>query len=87
MIQGFILSSFLWGDMVMQCPAGMLVCKYGASRFISFTLIVNSVVTILSPYFAYWVSDWVEQMYCTFYILNIERVFITFTKIGKTLPL
>ncbi|KAL4708203.1 hypothetical protein ACJJTC_005345 [Scirpophaga incertulas] len=47
--QGVILSSFMWGYIVMQFPGGELVNKFGAKSLVIMSNIVNSVMSIAIP--------------------------------------
>ncbi|XP_047503568.1 putative inorganic phosphate cotransporter [Pieris napi] len=47
--QGLILSSFFWGYMVMQIPAGLLSKKFGGKLVILVALVVNGFVCGLLP--------------------------------------
>ncbi|KAL4720023.1 hypothetical protein ACJJTC_008707 [Scirpophaga incertulas] len=46
---GVILSSFMWGYIVMQFPGGELVNKFGAKSLVIMSNIVNSVMSIAIP--------------------------------------
>ncbi|KAJ2948833.1 hypothetical protein O0L34_g5760 [Tuta absoluta] len=52
--QSLILSSFFWGYIVLQVPAGMLSAKFGGKFLIIMLVSVNSVVSIILPSAAYY---------------------------------
>lgn len=54
--QGVILSSFFWGYMMMQIPAGVLAKKYGGKLIMLCALLVNGVLCLALPTLVYYVS-------------------------------
>lgn len=53
-IRGLVLSSFFWGYIVSQVPAGLLAEKYGAKIILLISLSICAVLTILTPTAAGW---------------------------------
>lgn len=51
-IKGLILSSFFYGYIVTQLPAGYLAAKYGGRRIFGIGVAASSLLTILTPIFA-----------------------------------
>ncbi|XP_041979105.1 putative inorganic phosphate cotransporter [Aricia agestis] len=47
--QGYILSSFFWGYVAMQLPAGMLSKRYGGKPVMLVALLINSAICGLLP--------------------------------------
>lgn len=47
--QGLILSSFFWGYMTMQIPAGLLAKKYGGKPILLVALLANGSLCVLLP--------------------------------------
>lgn len=54
--QSVVLSSFFWGYVILQIPAGELAAKFGGSVLITISVAVNSAVSLLIPFAAYYVS-------------------------------
>ncbi|CAG9786471.1 unnamed protein product [Diatraea saccharalis] len=52
--QSIILSSFFWGYLVMQIPAGILAKKFGGKPTILVALLANGVICLLVPMLAAW---------------------------------
>ena len=50
---GFIFSSFYFGYMITMIVGGYLADKYGGKRVLGYCLIIWSIFTIITPYFAY----------------------------------
>ncbi|XP_046680576.1 putative inorganic phosphate cotransporter [Homalodisca vitripennis] len=50
--KGIILSSFFWGYLILQVPAGEMARKFGPKYLIFVAMLVCSVFTILSPVIA-----------------------------------
>ncbi|XP_049873016.1 putative inorganic phosphate cotransporter [Pectinophora gossypiella] len=50
--QGVILSSFFWGYVVMQVPAGVLSKRFGGKAILLAALLINTVISLLLPVFA-----------------------------------
>lgn len=53
-----MLSSFFWGYIVSQVPAGLLAQRYGAKILLSGSLGVCAVLTLLTPVAAGWGWEW-----------------------------
>ncbi|XP_037035937.1 putative inorganic phosphate cotransporter isoform X2 [Bradysia coprophila] len=47
--RGLILSSFFWGYVISQVPAGLLAQRYGPKIFLLSTALICSLLTILTP--------------------------------------
>ncbi|CAH2229075.1 putative inorganic phosphate cotransporter [Pararge aegeria] len=47
--QGMILSSFFWGYLIMQIPAGLLAKRYGGKPIVLFSLLANAIICALLP--------------------------------------
>ncbi|KAJ2948841.1 hypothetical protein O0L34_g5767 [Tuta absoluta] len=62
-IQGVVMSSFFWGYMLLQIPAGQLVHKFGPRYLLVGALAVNSVVSICFPWAACY-GGWICAMLC-----------------------
>ncbi|KAG6449214.1 hypothetical protein O3G_MSEX005919 [Manduca sexta] len=52
--QSVILSSFFWGYIVLQIPAGELAAKLGGSILVTVCIGINAVVSVLIPWSAYY---------------------------------
>ncbi|XP_046680581.1 putative inorganic phosphate cotransporter isoform X1 [Homalodisca vitripennis] len=50
--KGIILSSFFWGYLILQIPAGLMSRKFGPKYLLFWATIVCSVLTLLVPYIA-----------------------------------
>ncbi|KAG8266866.1 hypothetical protein J6590_061692 [Homalodisca vitripennis] len=50
--QGIILSSFFWGYLITQIPAGHMARKFGPKYLLFGAMLVCSVFTLLSPFIA-----------------------------------
>lgn len=57
-MQDTILSSFFWGYMLLQIPAGQLAHRFGAKYLIVTTMAVNALVSVCLPWAAIYVSMW-----------------------------
>lgn len=55
--QGLVLSSFFWGYLITQIPAGVLTQRLGGHRFLCWSLFSTSVLSILLPPCAY-IGGW-----------------------------
>lgn len=56
-----MLSSFFWGYMAMQIPAGLLAKKYGGKLILFVALLANGVVSLILPTVARFVSPFLVQ--------------------------
>ncbi|XP_049873024.1 putative inorganic phosphate cotransporter [Pectinophora gossypiella] len=65
--QSVILSSFFWGYIVLQIPAGVLSAKFGGKQLVTIVIAVNSVVSLILPLGAYY-GGW--QLVCGCRILQ-----------------
>lgn len=54
--QSVILSSFFWGYVVLQIPAGEMAAKFGGSILITVVVAGNAAISMLIPIAAYYVS-------------------------------
>lgn len=52
-----VLSSFFWGYVVMNIPAGQLAQRFGPKRFLAMSIIVSSIFDLLMPVCAIY-GDW-----------------------------
>lgn len=52
--RGLVLSSFFWGYVVTQVPAGMLAQRYGPKLFLMAGVVGCSLLTIVTPLVAAW---------------------------------
>ncbi|XP_034255643.1 putative inorganic phosphate cotransporter isoform X2 [Thrips palmi] len=52
--RGLVLSSFFWGYVVTQVPAGMLAQRFGPKQFLMAGVVGCSLLTILTPLAAAW---------------------------------
>ncbi|XP_045536591.1 putative inorganic phosphate cotransporter [Papilio machaon] len=56
--QDAILSSFFWGYMVLQVPAGQLAHRLGARRLLAAALFANALISFCLPWAAYY-GGWI----------------------------
>lgn len=56
--KSYILSSFYWGYLVTQFPAGFLVKRYGAKKVLFIPTFATAVLSALTPYFISW-GGWI----------------------------
>lgn len=70
--QSLILSSFFWGYVITQIPAGQLVEKYGAKMLLLFALTICSTLNILVPLCASFGGWKVITSSTCFKILNLS---------------
>ncbi|KAI5639138.1 major facilitator superfamily domain-containing protein [Phthorimaea operculella] len=62
-IQGVVMSSFFWGYMLLQIPAGQLVHKFGAKYLLVSALAINCVISFCFPWAAYY-GGWIFALAC-----------------------
>ncbi|XP_022813804.1 putative inorganic phosphate cotransporter [Spodoptera litura] len=62
-IQSYVLTSFLWGYIVLQIPSGALEAKYGAKLLLILCIVVNSAVSLTIPAMAY-KARWTGLCFC-----------------------
>ncbi|KAJ2948842.1 hypothetical protein O0L34_g5768 [Tuta absoluta] len=62
-IQGVVTSSFFWGYMLLQIPAGQLVHKFGGKYLLVAALAINCVVSFCFPWAAYY-GGWIFAVAC-----------------------
>lgn len=48
-LQGVIVSSFFWGNIVSQIPGGVLVQKYGGKMVLLASTFLSTIVVALTP--------------------------------------
>ena len=48
--QGLILSSFYWGYLFTHVPCALMAQKYGGKHILGLGMLVNSILTIMSPF-------------------------------------
>ncbi|XP_049873010.1 putative inorganic phosphate cotransporter [Pectinophora gossypiella] len=53
-IQDVVISSFFWGYMLLQIPAGQLVHKFGPHRLLVGALTINALVSFCFPWASYY---------------------------------
>ncbi|XP_021195150.2 putative inorganic phosphate cotransporter [Helicoverpa armigera] len=61
--QSVILSSFLWGYVVLQIPSGLMTAKYGGKILLIMCNSVNAIVSLLIPYISY-KTGWKGLCFC-----------------------
>lgn len=69
-MQGVVLSSFFWGNIVSQIPSGLLVQKFGAKHVLLISTLLASAILLLTPL----AVDYGEQMNEMFLIFRISQV-------------
>ncbi|CAB3261005.1 unnamed protein product [Arctia plantaginis] len=86
--QSVILSSFFWGYIILQIPAGELAGKFGGSILVTAVIVGNSAVSLLVPLAAYY-GGW--QALCACRVLQgLTQGFLypsMHSLIGKWVPL
>ncbi|CAB3260998.1 unnamed protein product [Arctia plantaginis] len=86
--QSVILSSFFWGYIVLQIPAGEMAAKFGGSILITIVIAGNSTISLLIPLAAYY-GGW--QAVCACRVLQgLTQGFLfpsMHNLIGKWVPL
>lgn len=55
-VQAVVLSSFFWGYVILQIPAGELASRFGGKILITISISVNSLLSLAIPYGAAIVS-------------------------------
>nr|XP_021195151.2 putative inorganic phosphate cotransporter [Helicoverpa armigera] len=53
-VQAVILSSFFWGYVILQVPAGELASRFGGKWLFTTSIVVNSAISLLLPTGAEW---------------------------------
>ncbi|KAJ2948840.1 hypothetical protein O0L34_g5766 [Tuta absoluta] len=53
-VQSLILSSFFWGYVILNIPAGELATRFGGKILIAYSVGINSVVSLLLPIASYY---------------------------------
>jgi len=77
-VQGYILSSFYWGYITTQIPAGVLTDRFGAYRFLYVAILASSFLSVILPQCAYW-GGW--QLVCGNRVLQgVSQVKLKFRK-------
>ena len=46
---GFVLSGFFWGYMLGNFPSGIFASRYGSRKILLASMILQSILTVLSP--------------------------------------
>lgn len=59
-VQAVILSSFFWGYVVLQVPAGELARRFGGKVLFTIAVFVNSILSLMLPLGAAWVNNSVK---------------------------
>ncbi|CAG9786481.1 unnamed protein product [Diatraea saccharalis] len=58
-----ILSSFFWGYMAMQIPAGQIAHRFGTRRLFVGCMLVNCIIPIIMPIVTYY-GGWISAVLC-----------------------
>lgn len=86
--QSVILSSFFWGYIILQIPAGEMAAKFGGSLLITAVIAINSAISLLIPIASYY-GGW--QTLCACRVLQgLAQGFLfpsMHNLIGKWVPL
>ena len=64
-VQSVILSSFFWGYVVLQVPAGELARKFGGKPLVTISISINSLISLLLPVSAA-IGGWQLVCVCRF---------------------
>ncbi|KAF9818538.1 hypothetical protein SFRURICE_012562 [Spodoptera frugiperda] len=73
-VQAVILSSFFWGYVVLQVPAGELARRFGGKVLFTIAVFVNSILSLMLPLGAAW-GGW--RLVCTCRVLQgLTQAFI-----------
>lgn len=62
-VQSLILSSFFWGYVLMQVPAGLIAQRFGAQKFLAISVFICGGVSLLIPTAAHW-GGWIAVCIC-----------------------
>uniref|UniRef100_A0A2A4JK24 Putative inorganic phosphate cotransporter n=1 Tax=Heliothis virescens TaxID=7102 RepID=A0A2A4JK24_HELVI len=85
--QSVILSSFFWGYIVLQIPAGEMAAKYGGMVLVTMAIAINALVSLTIPMAAYY-GGW--QLVCACRVLQgLSQGFVMpsiYNLIGKWTP-
>ncbi|XP_059058446.1 putative inorganic phosphate cotransporter [Achroia grisella] len=87
-VQDTIMSSFFWGYVVLQIPAGQLAHRFGSTALLTIALIINCIVSLVLPLAAYY-GGWVSIVICRI-IQGLSQACIIpslHTTLGKWAPL
>ncbi|XP_075977974.1 putative inorganic phosphate cotransporter [Anticarsia gemmatalis] len=86
-IQSVILSSFFWGYIVLQVPAGEMAARYGGRILILIAISINALVSLAIPYCAYF-GGW--QLVCACRVVQgLSQGFLMpsiYNNVGKWAP-
>ncbi|KAF9818534.1 hypothetical protein SFRURICE_012558 [Spodoptera frugiperda] len=86
--QSVILSSFFWGYIVLQIPAGEMAAKFGGMILVTTAIGVNALVSLAVPFAAYY-GGW--QMVCACRVVQgLAQGFVVpsiYNLIGKWTPM
>uniref|UniRef100_A0A2H1VWL4 Putative inorganic phosphate cotransporter n=1 Tax=Spodoptera frugiperda TaxID=7108 RepID=A0A2H1VWL4_SPOFR len=86
--QSVILSSFFWGYIVLQIPAGEMAAKFGGMILVTTAIGVNALVSLAVPFAAYY-GGW--QMVCACRVIQgLAQGFVVpsiYNLIGKWTPM
>ncbi|XP_050679099.1 putative inorganic phosphate cotransporter isoform X2 [Leptidea sinapis] len=85
--QGLILSSFFWGYILMQIPAGIIARRYGGKPVMLFSLLANGFVCGLLPSLVK-VGDWKIVCACRM-VMGLTQACLfpaSHTMLGRWLP-
>lgn len=67
-VQAVILSSFFWGYIVLQVPAGELATRFGGKVLFTISVSVNSLLSMIIPTAATYVSILYAKDYYSFFM-------------------
>ncbi|KOB65894.1 Sodium-dependent phosphate transporter, partial [Operophtera brumata] len=82
--QSVILSSFFWGYIILQIPAGELAAKFGGSVLITISLGVNSAVSLMIPLAAHYVGIIIIKINSCIVVTSLNNgLFYTSHQISK----
>ncbi|XP_030023987.2 putative inorganic phosphate cotransporter [Manduca sexta] len=85
--QGLILSSFFWGYMTMQIPAGLLAKRYGGKVILLVALLANGTISMILPIVAS-VGGWSMVCLCRV-LMGLTQACLfpaSHTLLGRWLP-
>ncbi|KAJ8721794.1 hypothetical protein PYW08_004196 [Mythimna loreyi] len=85
--QSVILSSFFWGYIILQIPAGEMAAKYGGMILVTSAIAINALVSLTVPFAAYY-GGW--QLVCACRVVQgLSQGFVVpsiYNLIGKWTP-
>ncbi|XP_059045668.1 putative inorganic phosphate cotransporter, partial [Achroia grisella] len=87
-IQDTVLTSFFWGYMILQIPAGQIAHRFGSTYLLFSALAINCLVSLFFPLAAFY-GSWKLSIACRI-IQGLSQAFIVpsvHTTLGKWAPL